>query len=319
MPLGPRELLLIIVVPALAALAILFVGRRAWLRRTHELAQNVGAWAGPVAACVAFVIAFPTIAGTFKVFPPKESMSYLFIAAIVATIGGLIDSRARGGAIGLRIAGVFVLAVACTAGVLRFKFRSDWAPQHASTMIVAIGGLCLIWWLAMDFAERDPASSSAMPWLCWIICSTISVVLMMNGSLKYGQLALSLAAAAGAGVLLTLVAKRRMFLRGAAVVFAIIPALIVISAHFLFDLKPLYVGLLLCTPITIAIGRTIPTQHLRSSIRALLRVAPTALLMAIIVVIAVREFRKSQAESDPNDPYGRLEVVPRQHIGTRLA
>jgi hypothetical protein len=50
-----------------------------------------------------------------------------------------------------------------------------------------------------------------------------------------------------------------------------------------------------------------------------LRVAPTALLMAVIVFMAVQEFRKSQVESDPNDPYGRLQVVPRQHIDTRLA
>jgi hypothetical protein len=203
--------------------------------------------------------------------------------------------------------------------VLRFKFKSDWAPQHASTMIVAIGGLCLIWWLAMDFAERDPASSSAMPWLSWIICSTISVVLMMNGSVKYGELALSLAAAAGAAVLLTLIAKRRMFLRGSAVVFAIIPALIVISAYYLFDLKPLYVGLLLCAPITIATGRVLPTEHLRSSIRAVLRIAPTALLMAVILTIAIRDFRKSPAESDPNDPYGQLPEVPRQPSDFGLA
>ena len=327
MPLGPRELLLIVVLPALAALAILLVGRRAWLRRTrdsstslgesdrlnyqspsarrNEIVATVGAWAGPIATFVAFAIAFPTIAGTFKIFPPKESMSYLFIAATVATIGGLLDARAREGAIGLRIAGVFVLAVACTAGVLRFKFKSDWTPQHASTMIIAIGMLCLTWWLAMDFAERDPASSTAMPWLSWIISSTIAIVLMMNGSVKYGELALALAAAAGASVLLTLVAKRRMFLRGSAVVFAIIPALIVISAYYLFDLNVLYVSLLLCAPITIAIGRIIPTEHVRSSVRGALRIAPTALLMAVILTIAIRDFRKSQAERDPSDPYGR--------------
>lgn len=318
MPLGPRELLLVIVLPALAALVILFIGRRAWLRRANELAPIVGAWAGPLAVCIAFVVAFPTIAGTINVFPPKESMSYLLIAVLVATIGGAIDARWRDGPIGLRIAGVFVLAVACAAGVLRFKFKSDWSPQHASTMVVAIGALCLTWWLAMDSAERDPASSSALPWLSWIICSTIAVVLMMNGSVKYGELALALAAAAGAGVLLTLLAKRRMFLRGAAISFAIIPALIIISAYYLFDLKPLYVGFLLCTPITIALGRVIPTEHLRSSVRAVLRVAPTALLMAIILMIAVRDFRKSQANSDPNDPYG-MQEVPRQQTDAGLA
>lgn len=310
MPLGPHELIFVIVIPALAALVLLFIARRAWLRRSVDAARSVGAWGGPLAVGIAFLVAFPTIAGTLNVFPPKESMSYLLLAAIATALAGMLDSRSRG-AVGLRIAGVFVLAVACTAGVLRFKFRSDWTPSHASSMIIAIGALCLIWWFALDSAEQDPASGSAMPWLTWVICSTLAVVLMMNGSVKYGQLALSLAAAAGAGLLLSLVAKRRFFLRGAAVIFAIIPVLLTISAHYLFDLKPLYVGLLLSAPIGIALGRIIPTQHLRSSIRTLLRIAPTALLMAVILTIAVHDFRKSQTQAGQDDPYGRMPELPR--------
>ncbi|MBC8108910.1 MAG: hypothetical protein H7Z14_20160 [Anaerolineae bacterium] len=310
MPLGPHELIFVIVIPALAALVILFIARRAWLRRAVDESKTVGAWGGPLAVGIAFLIAFPTIHGTLNVFPPKESMSYLLLAVILTAIGGVLDSRSRG-AVGLRIAGVFVLACVCTAGVLRFKFRSDWTPSHASTMIIAIGALCLAWWFALDSAEQDPASGSAMPWLTWMICSTLAAVLMMNGSIKYGQLALSLAAAAGAGLLLSLVAKRRFFLRGTAVVFAIIPTLLIISAYYLFDLKPLYVGLLLSAPIAIALGRIIPTKHLRSSIRTLLRIAPTALFMAVILTIAIHDYRKTQSQSDPNDPYGSLPELPR--------
>ena len=117
MPLGPRELLLGVIVPALAAIVVLFIARRAWLRRGRdttppvtpdaaehveyqsrdvqwrEYVQSVGAWGGPLAAGIAWAIAFPTIAGTFNIIPPRESMSYLFLAVIACTIGGVIDSR----------------------------------------------------------------------------------------------------------------------------------------------------------------------------------------------------------------------------------
>ncbi|CAN5557080.1 hypothetical protein BH09PLA1_BH09PLA1_17110 [soil metagenome] len=310
MPLGPRELIFVIVIPALAALVILFVTRRVWLSRQVETGKTVGAWGGPLAAGIAFVIAYPSITGSWRVIPPAESLAYLFLAVVVSALAGMLDSRSHG-ATGLRLAGVCALAVVSTAAVLRFKFKSDWTPSQANVMCLAIGAIAFLWWLAMDASERDPASSSAMPWIAWMNCSTIAVVVMMNGGLKHGQLALALAAAAGAGLLLSLLARRRIFLRGAAVVFAIIPVLIVVSAHYLADLSMFKAGLLLSTPIAVALGRFIPTEHLRSSVRSLLRIAPTALLMAVILIIAVRDFQKSQSEIDPNDPYGSLRETPR--------
>lgn len=309
-PLGPHELIFVIVIPALAALAILFVARRVWLRRDVEASKTVGAWGGPLAAGVAFVIAYPTIMGSLNVLPPRESLSYLFLALVATALAGTLDSRGKAPP-GLRFAGVFALAVASTAAVFRFKFKTDWTPSHANVMCLGIGAILLIWWVALDYAERDPASSSAAPWISWMTCATIAVVVMMNGGLKQGQLSLSLAAAAGAGLLLSLVAKRRIFLRGTALVFAIVAPLIVISAHYLADLSLLLATLLLCTPLAIALGRIIPTEHLRSSIRTLLRISPTALFMAIILTIAIRDFRKTQPQSDPNDPYGSRPELPR--------
>ncbi len=303
MPVSPQQLMLVVGLPGIGALVLLLLasGRK---------------WAGPLSAACVVLAGFPFIAGSLHVFPPQESLGWFFHLAILAGIAGVIDAvHPRVWLV--RFVAVFLLVAASSYVMLKSHMQSIDTAEALLTL-ACIGATGAAWWAAADWAERDPSSGSAAAWMFWILSTTIAITISMNGSINYAQIALTLAAAAAAGVIASLL-RARAFARGTSIVYTILPVMLIVGAHFLVDLPHTYVAGLLCTPLAIAVGRLIPVASLRPWQRTTLRVAPVALLMAVLLTVVVIDFRRSQSETGDEQSAARTMDRSIEHWRTQAS
>jgi hypothetical protein len=128
----------------------------------------------------------------------------------------------------------------------------------------------------------------------------------MNDSLRFGQLAGSMAAAAGAMLVLVLWRRRVRLTRGVAVVLATLCATLTVTAHYLFDLPALFCIGLLLTPLWVWIGRALASiRAFRDAprLRAVVRLAGVALPLGALLAISAVRFAKTQSQDGEYDPY----------------
>jgi hypothetical protein len=221
-------------------------------------------------------------------------MDWLLTIAAGAAIGGLIDALVRLPT-WARAALVLLLAGGATMLVLKSVMQS-WPTiqQVAAIGVLSVAGLA--WWWTLESSGRE--GGVTLPLVLLIVGATVAMALMLpeHASLRLGQLSMSLPAVAGAMLLLMLIRPRVELTRGAAIVFAVTYVSLIAAAHFLFDWGLTYAVPLVAAPAYIFIGRMIPAARLRGWQRVLVRLAPVAIPMAIVLAIAVNEFRESEAQ-----------------------
>lgn len=301
MPLGPREILFVIVLPAVAVLVMIAISWRAWRRSAQR-----GDWGGPIGIVIAFAIAHRFVAGSWPALPPTESMGWLLVAAVGAAVIGIVDALIPLPT-AVRAATSFLVAGGACAIVLQTVMRNWPIGQHVVTLLIlALAGLG--WWCSIVATARD--GGVLAPLVLWIVSSTLAMALMLppDASLRFGQLTLSLAAAAGAMFMLVLVRPNVSFTRGVPMVFATISVTLIAAAHYLFDWRLIYAVPLLAAPGFVMLGRLIPapqpTTATRKLARLLIRVAPLVVVMAVVLAVAVIEFRRSESATGYDQELG---------------
>jgi hypothetical protein len=298
MPLSPKDLLLVAIMPGVLALVLLALGRRIWQRRELDPSDPArGAWAGPLAVGLAFLVVFPTpsVMAHLPHFPPAESVEWLFIVALCATLLGIVDSWAR--RVGwVRALSVLLLALACSMFTLKFKL-AQWTTSQRVESLGCVSLITMFTWAALDWSERDPDSYASAP-LAFLLLSMTAATVLATGSLKHAQLAGSISAACGAASLLAIVCRRPSLVRGTAIPLAVLHVMLIVGAATLFsDFDRRYTVALLTAPLLIALGRAIPVTKMPPIARPIIRLLPLAILCGILLARVIPELKHQALES----------------------
>jgi hypothetical protein len=320
MPLDPKDIAQVLGLPFAAALLILGTAWQVWMC-DRDAGVRAARWAGPLALAVGFALAFraPSVAGAIPSLPPVSSTAWLFYAAIGATIVGLLDAIARLPMF-VRAPLVALSGGAACMAVLSFKINSDWTIAQALVAFMTFAAVTWFWWISLERALSDGGFEG--PLILIALSTALGMTFAMNGNLKYGQLAGSLAAASGAALVLSIWRPRVKLARGGSVVFTIMSICLMAGARYLADESEpganVYLWLLWglgALPAFVWLGRWVADlTQVTGRRRTAVRLAVVLLPVAILMTVAAIQFRKSMADEPEYDPFAASSQIP-AHAG----
>jgi hypothetical protein len=305
----PKQLALIVLLPAAIALVIGLVSWRIW-RPGFER----GYWGGPLAILIGFTMSFSRISGS-KPWPIDETTTWLFYVAIVAGLIGLLDALVRL-PVALRFVLSYAICFAMSATVLHFKVTNGtWSNGQFFATTSSLSIIGLMWWGAFErsgFRDRrinSPTSdrrSVVAPVLMWMVAT--AGALAMNDSATCSFCAANLAGISGALAVVSLLRPNVRWMRGTAFAFAPLMLSIVVTRHFLTPLsREQQVAIsfpLMAVPVFILLGRLIAIPIPGHWVRVTVRLAVPAIPMVILMIngaIAIRHIE--------DDPYNESSFV----------
>ena len=192
-----QQLLWGAMLPAAVTFIVLVMSWRAWCGEgvsTH--------WGTPLALALGYLFAHWRIIGLPLSFPPVDSNEWLFVAAIVFAVWGVVEHFASGRTL-LRDAGRALLVVVISWLVLRPLMGNLW--QGASAILWWLA-LALGWWLWWSAQARLSTSVPGLlvPLILPMVAGGGGLVLLWSGSSSLSQLSGAVAAVTGATVPLVL-------------------------------------------------------------------------------------------------------------------
>jgi hypothetical protein len=192
-------------------------------------------WVDAVALGVGYVCGHLVITG-WPPFPPIEATQWLPYIAIGAAIVGVVDTFLR--PVGALRTPIWLLFCAGILGVLlSSKFQYGWSLFGGTLWIVGLAiGMLLLTVFLDSAAQRD--ASISLPLVVAIVAGGTGLALMLSGSMLLGQLALVLAAAAGAIVAVGLLLPNAVNGRGIAPVAGAVLSGLWLSGYFFSELPP---------------------------------------------------------------------------------
>lgn len=185
------------VLPAALTFTVLVMSWRAWRREGVSMH-----WGTPLALALGYLFAHWRIVGLPLSFPPVDSNEWLFVAAIVFAVWGVVEHFASGRTL-LCDAGRAVLVVVISWLVLRPLMGNLWQGASATLWWLS---LALGWWLWWSVQARLSASvpGVAVPLVLSMVAGGGGFVLLWSGSSSLSQLSGAVAAVTGALVPLVL-------------------------------------------------------------------------------------------------------------------
>jgi hypothetical protein len=312
MPIGPSHFLFDIIIPALLALLVMCIAWQPWRRFP---AVERGHWGGALAVGIAVLAAHPAVM-SWPRFPPPDANNRLFPIELLALIVGLIDATIRPPR-WISALLVFLVSAVALGFVLKFKLFGQWSAAPSVAFVLLCGLVGAIWWITFEVIADE--RGLVAPLSMWLVASTAAVMFVLTEGALWGKLTLSLAAAAGALFVIVLWRRTISLAHGAMHVFAILLVCLIIASHYLSGLTYGYLLTLLSAPLFIWIGYLLarfgPLSRLHPWQQAAIRMIVLAIPMAILLSVAIVEFRKSAGSSDEADPYG----TARTSVSTSIA
>ena len=302
MPIGPSDFLFDIIIPALLALLAVCIAWRPWQRFPVPVR---GHWGGAAAVGIAVLAAHPAVMGGWPRFPPPDANSRMFVVELLALIVGLFDALVRP-ARWVTTLLMFLVIAAAVGFILKFKLFAEWSAAASIGFVLLCGLLGAVWWITLEVMADE--GGLVAPLSMWMIASTAAVAFMLTEGLLWGKLTLSLAAAAGAMVVIVLWRNTVSLSHGATHAFVIVLLSLLVSSHYLASLTYGQLLTLLSAPAFLWIGfllaRMTPLARARPWQRAMVRLMLLAIPMAAVLVVAMIEFSRSAGATDEADPYG---------------
>jgi hypothetical protein len=232
----PRDILVGIVAPGFIALILFIAAWRPWKRK---MPVHNGYWAAPLAAGLAVVIAFATISmhvivpGLDKAessvpwpkVPPTDAKQWLLLLSLPLGLVGFTQAILK-----LKWWLASPLALAAMVGFLYPLLpRQEWHELGVAAAIT--------WgvWVLTELLSTQKMGAT-LPLVFWLTATGAAIVIIAGHSQKVGQYAVSLAAVAGAAVVVALVTRHTFTLaQGGAFVFITLLAGLLATAHFYAD------------------------------------------------------------------------------------
>jgi hypothetical protein len=241
-------------------------------------------WADAVALGVGYACGHVVTAG-WPALPPAEATQWLPYFAIGVAIVGVVDTLLRPP--GSLRAMIWFL---CCAGLLRLllssKFQYGWSFWGGALWVVVLAAGMLVLTLFFDKAAQRDASVS-VPLIVAILAGGTGFSLMLSASLLLGQLAIVLAAAAGAIVLVGFLLPNAVNGRGIAPVASAVLVGLWLSGYFFAELSSATGLLLAASPIP-ALMLVLLDESGNPRRGLLLRAVLVAVPVALAVFLAFR-------------------------------
>lgn len=284
-------ILLGVVLPAVAAAAVLLAAWRPW-RKAASPTGTIGA--GALAIGLAYAAGYAGLVG-WPPFPPVEASQwivYLQLAAVGLFLLERMTSRPPNWLRwGFRIGLVAVSLVL----ILRPMMTYSWSPGRTAGWVAGLGVLALAFWLELEWVL--PGVEALSSWLVLTIVAVgCALCLAMSGSLLLGQLGGVLAAAAAGATVLAFLPGGRTIDRASVRVPAVILTCLLLSGYFYSELPAISALLVIAAPLA---ARSVPEASLTGRhpfVVAVVRGVAVAVPIVVAVIIAF-------ASSPPFDPY----------------
>jgi hypothetical protein len=280
-----RGVLFGIALPALWSAAVLIA---AWFASRGRPKHRASLWAGPVSLAGGFAGASIGISGRIPPIPPVQITDWLLLVVLALAI--FSPFAAFVGAVHpLRVSvGFAVLAI-----VVWLLIRPLPAATLGSTAKIvfatSLAAIATAWWIALSTIEREPTAIAVL--LSWLVVSaTASVVLVLSGSLLFGQLAGSLVAALGPCVVYAWFSDGLSLTRGGALVFLGIVVGLLLGGYFYAYLTRMNGALLLLAAILSCAVRFSPISALGGWKQSLSQVVLVSIPSLTSLVIAAADF-----------------------------
>lgn len=264
-----RSIALGVLLPAFICAAALLAAWRPWQKdRSDAFSQ----WGGSLGFGLAFAISSGLLLG-WAALPPKENWQWLTYLSFFAVVVGLVNSWRR------KTGLVCGLIFACASAYLLVPTWQE--PRWV--WIVALAGANLVLLLTLDpLGRRWQGSTFAFTFL--LTSTSCSVLLVLSGNAKFGQLAAIVAACCATSMLLSWWCHKLTLAGGAIPVIALLLPGLMFNGHFYnySNVPPACFFLLLAAPIAAWIGQVPPIKRMRPWKGILISI--TAILIPIIVV-----------------------------------
>jgi hypothetical protein len=282
---GPRDLILDLVIPAVAALAVLVIawGLAALLRTRagskSAAAVKVPTWAAPIALAAGFCCQYPTITGALPSPLPIRTPQILFYLALAAGAVGVCEAVLRPPVL-LRLV-LAAIVIAASLGLVLFNRLKN--PDAVAVTLLAIGVMTIVatvWWLSFEFLLFESER--------WVVVSAMTILavaagalLTMSHSLTYGRIGVALAGASIPFVLLC--AVRGLGLVGTPIVFVATASSLLAAGHFYSDLSGLNLILAGSAPLLLASAWLCGAARLKPG----WRIAISLLILCLPLLLAI--------------------------------
>ncbi len=290
-----ETILYAIALPAVLAGVVWGVAWRVWNRESAPLFG--GTWAGAVAVAGAMIAGYIGVSG-WSGYPPKVAEGWLPFIAIVAVFAGALE-----GVLPKFLRwGPWLTIVIWFAFILTERSRPTWTGTSIFLVLTT---------LAFDgcvqateaVAQRHPGA--ALPLALWVWTAGLAGALGATGSITYGQLGGTLAAAMGAGVVAAWLKPGFSFSRGAVATVMILGGSLLLCGYFYSEL-PLSSALILAgAPAVLWLGETGLVTRRNPRAAVVIRAALIAVPVAIALLIALWPmiFPKAGAPNSSPDYY----------------
>lgn len=277
-----------VVLPAIAAAAILMLGFRPWRRKEHF---DGGLWATGPALAVAFLASYINVHGWGQFLPTskREWIVHLAVATGVLGCGAALIRKPKW---------VPWLAGPLLIAAIALLIKPIDNPTHA---LLGVGGLCgvvFILWITLEpLAIRRPGAS--LPLAFWVIFAGVAVIAEQTGGITFPLYCGALSATCFAAFVTSLLNRRFSFQHGATPLLAAIPATILwLQAWYDYSGVPVACFLLPLLAVPLLWLGELPVITRR---RPWIGVAARGLLAAIPVAIAIVLAMNTQT-SEPYSP-----------------
>ncbi len=275
-------------VPALLAGVLWWLsGRIAPLSRYRGLLS-------PLAVGGGYLLTHILISG-LPPFPPSDATHWLFYFAIMGIVLGWLaevpaDYRWLWGAIVLLMLGG--LMVLCLKPLMQSGY---WTPVSGARIIVL---LTLATWLMMVLVAPNGSMErgAALPFLLGALGGLSAGLIFYNKSASLGQLAGSLGAVVGVGMLVGWLMRDFQMGRGAVSGALMLFAMLWAMAYGYAELPAKYLALLYLAGLSLALSRLKPLARLHPGVQFSIRLLLLLLLAGIPLLLSYQAYMASQSE-----------------------
>ena len=293
---GPRDILIGIVLPMVFAAVCLVLVARPWGRGSRMHAAL--GWV--LAVALGYGAAHLGLEGVPG--EPLESQDWILLAllpgAVLIAILQVVPSVPRGIVWAARVLLGAGMPVVLLLSYLR-QVGEPWAVWTAVDAMMWLGGLgavCSVVWVCLARLERhDPGRSLPLGIGC--AAGAAGLTVLMSASQSIGQLGLALAAALLGATLGSIGLKRSDAAAGSTAIAPLVLMAVVIVGHFYAELTAANALLLLLAPLGAWVGQVPQVRRRPTWQCGLVRVGAVAVPAVIAVVLAAITFRREI--SDP--------------------
>ncbi|MCC6795136.1 MAG: hypothetical protein IT366_08455 [Candidatus Hydrogenedentes bacterium] len=224
-------------------------------------------------------------------FHPSQSTDWLAICgAVLAMYGGVESFAIKQGA--ARITSRLLLIAALTLFLLYAPIRNTWPWHTSAAWVLGATAITLVLWQFHDASIRRE-NNAIVAMILLLSLTGASMLMVLGGSAKLGQLAGAVVSAFGAMAVLTWWNPNRFSLAGAIALAWPLSALVWVLAHTYAEASLLPTALMLGATATPALSSMKRIQARKPWQRLVLYTITSAALLALAIFIAYRNYAAS--------------------------